>query len=76
MWSLAEGSFMANVEVLFLRAQYFRGVTEKRMDLARKMYFLVKQKYSPVFFSDHRAAGKYFRGRSKSKPLRSLPKID
>lgn len=53
---LAETAVEAVVEVLRMRAQYFRDVTEQGMEMARQMAFLVEQGHDAVFSESYRSA--------------------
>lgn len=46
---LAKDLFHAALEILYMRAQYFRDITEQGMDTARKMFFLIEQGHEAVF---------------------------
>lgn len=54
--ALAEDAFKATLEVLSMRAQYFRDITEQGMDTARQMSFLVEQGHDAVFSNSYRTA--------------------
>lgn len=46
---LARSAFKESLEVLSMRAQYFRDITEQRVEIQRKMYFLLEQGNDAVF---------------------------
>jgi len=53
---LAEMSLAAVVEVLSMRAQYFRDINDQGMEMARQMAFLVEQGHDAVFSESYRSA--------------------
>lgn len=53
---LAEMSMKAALEVLSMRAQYFRDITEQGVEIARQMAFLVEQGHDAVFSESYRSA--------------------
>ena len=54
--ALAETSMRAGLEVLSMRAQYFRDITEQGVEAARQMSFLVEQGHDAVFSQSYRSA--------------------
>ena len=53
---LAQKSLKASLEMLSMRAQYFRDITDQGVETARQMSFLVEQGYDAVFSESHRSA--------------------
>ena len=53
---LAQKSLKAYLEVLSMRAQYFRDITDQGVETARQMSFLVEQGHDAVFSESHRSA--------------------
>lgn len=53
---LAERAMKAVKEVLLMRAQYFRDITEQGVEMARQMAFLVEQGNDAVFSDSYRTA--------------------
>lgn len=54
--ALAEQALKASLEVLLMRAQYFRDITDHGIDEARQMAFLVEQGHDAVHSSSYRTA--------------------
>ena len=54
--ALAEKAMKAALEVLSMRAQYFREITEQGVEAARQMSFLVEQGHDAVFSESYRSA--------------------
>lgn len=54
--ALAERALKAALEVLSMRAQYFREITEQGVEAARQMSFLVEQGHDAVFSESYRSA--------------------
>lgn len=55
--ALAVKSFRLAFEVMFMRVQYFRDITDQRVEAASQMAFLVEQEHDTVFFESHKSAG-------------------
>lgn len=53
---LAEESLKPALEVLLMRAQYFRDITEHGLEEARQMAFLVEQDNDAVYLESYRTA--------------------
>ncbi|PXF49273.1 hypothetical protein BWQ96_00847 [Gracilariopsis chorda] len=54
--ALVETSLKASLEVLLMRAQYFRDITENGMEEAKQMAFLVEQGHNAVHSESYRTA--------------------
>ena len=54
--ALAEKSIRAALEVLCMRAQYFRDITDQGVEAARQMAFLVEQGHDAVFSDSYKSA--------------------
>ncbi|PXF40470.1 hypothetical protein BWQ96_09819 [Gracilariopsis chorda] len=54
--ALVETSLKASLEVLLMRAQYFRDITEKGMEEAKQMAFVVEQGHDAVHSESYRTA--------------------
>lgn len=52
--ALAEKSIRAALEVLSMRAQYFRYITDRGVEAARQMDFLVEQGHDAVFSDSYK----------------------
>lgn len=53
---LAEKSLRTALEVLSMRAQYFRDITEQGVEAGRQLAYLVEQGHEAVFSESHRTA--------------------
>lgn len=54
--ALAEKALKAALEILLMRAQYFRDITDHGIDEARQMAFLVEQGHDAVHSESYRTA--------------------
>lgn len=72
--SLAQQSFKAALEVLSMRAQYFRDVTDQGVEIARQMSFLVEQGHDPVFSESYRTAREALSSKLEIEAAKQLAK--
>lgn len=71
---MAEDSVKAVVEVLLMRAQYFRDITEQGIEEARQMSFLVEQGHDAVFSESHRSARQALTSKLEVEAAKALAK--
>lgn len=74
MLALAEDAFKASLEVLSMRAQYFRDITEQGMETARQMSFLVEQGHDAVFSESYRSAREALASKMEVEAAKQLAK--
>lgn len=72
--TLAQQSFAAALEVLSMRAQYFRDITEQGVEAARQMSFLVEQGHDAVFSESYRTAREALTTRLETETAKQLAK--
>lgn len=73
--SLAEKSFQAALQVLAMRAQYFRDVVGHGLGEARQMAFLVEQGHDAVHSSSYRTTRENLTGRLETEAAKQLEKL-
>ena len=72
--ALAEKSMRAALEVLSMRAQYFRDITEQGVEAARQMSFLVEQGHDAVFSQSYRSAREALTSKLENEAAKMLAK--
>lgn len=72
--ALAESSFKAALEVLSMRAQYFRDITENGLEQARQMAFLVEQGHDAVHSESYRSAREALTSKIEVEAAKQLAK--
>lgn len=72
--ALAESSFKAALEVLSMRAQYFRDITENGIEQARQMAFLVEQGHDAVHSESYRSAREALTSKIEVEAAKQLAK--
>lgn len=71
---LAEKALRAAFEVVSMRAQYFRDITEHGIEMARQMSFLVEQGHDAVFSESYRSARKALTSKMEIEAAKMLAK--
>ncbi|PXF42119.1 hypothetical protein BWQ96_08151 [Gracilariopsis chorda] len=72
--ALVETSLKAYLELLLMRAQYFRDITEHGMEEAKQMAFLVEQGHDAVHSESYRTAREALSTKLEFEAATQLPK--
>ena len=72
--ALAKEAFKAVLEVTSMRAQYFRDLTEQRVEIARQLSFLVEQGHDAVFSESYRSARTALTAKMETEAAKMLAK--